>query len=719
MFSCSLAGIPDTQELWDKCRLPLGLHIQPFRDMKGLKVIHTVITRCRYCRTYINPYVFIMDSRHWKCNLCYRANDLPEEFLWDPQTKSFGDPGRRPELQETTIEYIAPTEYMLREPQPPVYFFLLDVSSNAVDCGYLHIFAEQLAIDIDRFPGNENALIGFMGFDSALHFFQFEDSTSEPKHIIEFDIDESFPPVCSGLVVPLEEFKLSIKKFISKLPGIFDHGVSSSNCLGSALAVTKELIEEIGGRVTIMLSSLPNIGLGALKLRDDSKVSKLKFTPQVDYYRTFALECTGKQIAIDLFAIGERNVDLPTLADISRFSSGTVYHFPKFHFVRGQAEIKRLQMTLHRYFTRKLGLEAVLRIRCSKGVSLHSFYGNFFVRSTDLLSLPNVSPDSALGVQIKLDETLTSSHVCFQAALLYTSTKGDRRIRVHTLSLPVLTNTTHVYSAVDINTTISLLSKMATERALSGSDLSDCREALINAVVDALAGYQRILGQTSSTLRMPAEGGLQYMPIYVLGLLKHRAFSGAQKASMDERMASLLMFKTVGIEVLLMEVCPALYSVHNFVEQPVIENDHAQIYPERLPPRFELKEYFNYFYFSYEQISNGGIYLLDVGTSVYLYVCSGANPKTISGLFGVNCFEKLDEDIELEEETSQGKQITAFLQHLQDQRWNVYAPIIVIRNDSPHRELFASRLIQDRTDSSHSYAEFMQHIQREVNLACK
>jgi len=46
-----------------------------------------------------------------------------------------------------------------------------------------------LAIDIDRFPGNENALIGFMGFDSALHFFQFEDSTSEPKHIIEFDID--------------------------------------------------------------------------------------------------------------------------------------------------------------------------------------------------------------------------------------------------------------------------------------------------------------------------------------------------------------------------------------------------------------------------------------------------------------------------------------------------------------------------------------------------
>jgi hypothetical protein len=54
-----------------------------------------------------------------------------------------------------------------------------------------------------------------------------------------------------------------------------------------------------------------------------------------------------------------------------------------------------------------------------------------------------------------------------------------------------------------------------------GSDLVDCREALINSVVDGLAGYQRILGQTSTQLRMPPDGGLQYMPIYVLGLLKH------------------------------------------------------------------------------------------------------------------------------------------------------------------------------------------------------
>lgn len=56
---------------------------------------------------------------------------------------------------------------------------------------------------------------------------------------------------------------------------------------------------------------------------------------------------------------------------------------------------------------------------------------------------------------------------------------------------------------------------------MQGAELMDCREALTNAVVDPLMSYQRTLGQPGPTLRMPPDGGLQYMPIYVLGLLKN------------------------------------------------------------------------------------------------------------------------------------------------------------------------------------------------------
>lgn len=65
------------------------------------------------------------------------------------------------------------------------------------------------------------------------------------------------------------------------------------------------------------------------------------------------------------------------------------------------------------------------------GLSIHTFHGNFFVRSTDLVSLPNVSPDSGFSMQIDIEDSLTDSNLAvFQSALLYTSTKGKCLIQI-------------------------------------------------------------------------------------------------------------------------------------------------------------------------------------------------------------------------------------------------------------------------------------------------
>ena len=62
----------------------------------------------------------------------------------------------------------------------------------------------------------------------------------------------------------------------------------------------------------------------------------------------------------------------------------------------------KFESALRRYFTRKIGFEAVMRIRCTRGLALHTFHGNFFVRSTDLLSLPNINPDAGFGMQVSI-----------------------------------------------------------------------------------------------------------------------------------------------------------------------------------------------------------------------------------------------------------------------------------------------------------------------------
>ena len=84
---------------------------------------------------------------------------MPEEFLYDPVSKSYGDPSRRPECKSATIEFIAPSEYMLRPPQPAVYIFCLDVSRSAIETGYLKVFCDTLLEELDKLPGDKRTMV--------------------------------------------------------------------------------------------------------------------------------------------------------------------------------------------------------------------------------------------------------------------------------------------------------------------------------------------------------------------------------------------------------------------------------------------------------------------------------------------------------------------------------------------------------------------------------
>jgi protein transport protein SEC24 len=55
------------------------------------------------------------------------------------------DLNQRPELTKGTVEFVAPAEYMVRPPMPPVYFFLIDVSISAVRSGMIEVSTSLLA----------------------------------------------------------------------------------------------------------------------------------------------------------------------------------------------------------------------------------------------------------------------------------------------------------------------------------------------------------------------------------------------------------------------------------------------------------------------------------------------------------------------------------------------------------------------------------------------
>ncbi|XP_046796035.1 protein transport protein Sec24B isoform X1 [Gallus gallus] len=707
-FRCTLTNIPQTQALLNKAKLPLGLLLHPFRDLTQLPVItSSTIVRCRSCRTYINPFVSFIDQRRWKCNLCYRVNDVPEEFMYNPLTRSYGEPHKRPEVQNSTVEFIASSDYMLRPPQPAVYLFVLDVSHNAVDAGYLTIVCNSLLENLDKLPGDSRTRIGFITFDSTVQFYNLQEGLSQPQMLIVSDIDDIFLPTPDGLLVNLHESKELIKDLLNALPNMFTNTRETHSALGSALQAAFKLMSPTGGRISVFQTQLPSLGAGLLHSREDpNQRSSTKVVqhlgPATDFYKKLALDCSGQQTAVDLFLLSSQYSDLASLACMSKYSAGCIYYYPSFHHSHNPAQAEKLQKDLKRYLTRKIGFEAVMRIRCTKGLSIHTFHGNFFVRSTDLLSLANVNPDAGFAVQMSIEESLTdTSLACFQTALLYTSSKGERRIRVHTLCLPVVNSLADVYAGADVQAVVCLLANMAVDRSVSSS-LPDARDALVNAVVDSLSAYMSTASNLQQSMLI-APNSLKLFPLYVLALLKQKAFRTGTSTRLDDRVYAMCQIKSQPLVHLMKMIHPNLYRIDKLIDESTIHvND--RVVPQ--PPLQKL---------SAEKLTREGAFLMDCGSNFYIWIGKNCDNNFIKDVLGYPNYASIPQRMtQLPEiDALSSERTRSFISWLRDNR--PLSPVLqVIKDENPAKTDFFQHLIEDRTEAAFSYYEFLLHIQQQI-----
>ncbi|XP_059398689.1 protein transport protein Sec24A [Carassius carassius] len=709
VFRSTLTSIPQTQSLLNKAKLPLGLLLHPFKDLSQLPVVTSSnIVRCRSCRTYINPFVTFVDARRWKCNLCHRVNDVPEEFMYNPVSRSYGVPHKRPEVQSATIEFIAPSEYMLRPPQPAVYLFVLDVSHNAVQTGYLDVVCQMLLDNLDSLPGDARTKIGFITFDSNIHFYNLQEGLSQPQMLIVSDVDDVFLPTPDSLLVNRSECRELLQDLLTSLPQMFAQTMETQSALGPALQAAFKLLCPTGGRMSVFQTQLPTLGIGALQPREEpSQRANTKdvqhLSPATDFYKKLALDCSGHHVAVDLFLLSAQYSDLSSLGCISRYSAGSVYFYPSYHKQHNPAQTERLQKDLKRYLTRKIGFEAVMRIRCTKGLSIHTFHGNFFVRSTDLLSLPNVNPDAGFAVQMSIEENLLDLQtVSFQAALLYTSSKGERRIRVHTLCLPVVNSLSDIFAGADVQAITALLASMAVDRSVTAS-LSDARDALINAAIDSLASYRSsVLTVQQPGLLAPA--CLRLLPLYILALLKHKAFRTSASTRLDERVFAMGQLKHQPLAFLMMMVHPGLYRVDELTDEGALNiNDRTIPQPRALQ-------------LSVEKLSRDAAFLMDCGTVMYLWVGRSCSPVFLTEVLGAESYAAVPLNMNQlpELDTARSSRLRAFVGWLREHR-PFHAVLHVIRDESPLKAEFMQNMIEDLSESALSYYEFLLHLQQQIS----
>ncbi|CAK8532529.1 unnamed protein product [Lathyrus sativus] len=102
---------------------------------------------------------------------------------------------------------------------------------------------------------------------------------------------------------------------------------------------------------------------------------------------------------------------------LAKYTIGHVYYYPAF---QSSIHGEKLRHELRRDLTRETAWEAVMRVKCGKGVRFTTYHGNFMLKSTNLLVLPAIDWDKAFSMQLTLEETLLTTQTFYvQVALLY------------------------------------------------------------------------------------------------------------------------------------------------------------------------------------------------------------------------------------------------------------------------------------------------------------
>lgn len=80
----------------------------------------------------------------------------------------------------------------LRPPQPAIYLFLFDVSIIAQQCGYLENVCALLTKHLDDMPGDARTQVGFIAYNSNVHFYSMAEGYNQPHEMTLLDIDGKY-----------------------------------------------------------------------------------------------------------------------------------------------------------------------------------------------------------------------------------------------------------------------------------------------------------------------------------------------------------------------------------------------------------------------------------------------------------------------------------------------------------------------------------------------
>ncbi|CAL8367658.1 unnamed protein product [Boreogadus saida] len=217
------------------------------------------------------------------------------------------------------------------------------------------------------------------------------------------------------------------------------------------------------GSSIIFHASIPTAEApGKLKNRDDKKLvstdkEKTLFHPVKGVYEQLSKDCVAQGCSVDLFLFPSQYLDITTMGDVPAHTGGAVYKYSNFQTHRNSTSVT-----------------------VPPGFRATDFFGGVYMNNTTDVELAAVDCDHAIIVELKHDDTLSEETGAFmQCALLYTTVGGQRRLRVHNLSLNCSSQLMELFKSCETDSLSNFFAKTA-YRAILKQPLKSVREILVN-----------------------------------------------------------------------------------------------------------------------------------------------------------------------------------------------------------------------------------------------
>ncbi|SPO32353.1 related to Protein transport protein Sec24C [Ustilago trichophora] len=628
----------------------------------------------------------------------------------------------------------------VRAPRPLTYFFAIDVSYSAVRSGALASSVEAIretlygpkassadqgtngAPDADASTGPgfglvEGARVAILTFDRALHFYNLSAELDQAQMLVVGDIDEPFVPISEGLLADAWESRHLIEGLLDNLPTMFADSMVGDAALGAAVRGAQAALSTIGGQVNIFLSTIPTVGPGALKHREDTKLygtdkEKNLFVPQDGFYRGVAEECVDAGIGINVFFFPSQYIDVATIGVLPGFTGGEVFFHPRFDPVRDGV---KLQTEVRRTVLRETAYNVTMRLRCSNGLRVADHFGNFFQRNATDLEVGTMDADKCIAALVKHEGKLDEKHEAhFQCAVLYTTAEGERRVRCHNIAVPVTSLLGNVFRYADMDSTVAYYAKETVSLA-HAKPLKEVRHYLTDKCVKILLAYRRNCASSTSPGQLILPESFKLFPLYALAINKTKSIKGGNVTS-DVRAFYMRFFRAQGVSAIMSMLYPRMIALHTMsdadgspikIQQP----DGSTVDGTRIKTPALMRP-------SYLRMEGHGAYLLENGEMCILWLGANVNPRLLEDLYGVGSLEEIDARMTRLPKlpTKLSKQVRAIVQSFALQRNKPELPVLIARQNRDGTEVeLANSLVEDQNNDAMSYVDYLCHVHRIIS----